>query len=72
MSEHYTRNTLECTAWCAKCQRDTQHRVDGGRKGPCIDPAHPYPIDDLTNAQRYRREEERRAKEQPSLFGDRP
>jgi hypothetical protein len=38
MPEHYTKNTLECTAWCAKCQRNTQHRVDGGRRGPCIDP----------------------------------
>jgi hypothetical protein len=43
MTEHYTRNTLECTAWCARCQRMTQHRVDGGRKGPCIDPKHLKP-----------------------------
>jgi hypothetical protein len=37
MAEHYTKNTLECTAWCGKCQRDTQHRVDGGRRGPCLE-----------------------------------
>lgn len=43
MTEHYTRNTEEATAWCKKCQRFTQHRVDGGRKGPCIDPQHPQP-----------------------------
>lgn len=43
MSEHYPRNTEECTAWCKKCQRFTQHRVDSGRKGPCIDPNHPKP-----------------------------
>ena len=43
MTEHYTRNTEEATAWCARCQRMTQHRVDGGRKGPCIDPQHPTP-----------------------------
>jgi hypothetical protein len=36
MSEHYTQNTLEVTAWCGKCQADTQHRVDGGRRGPCL------------------------------------
>ena len=37
MSEHYTKNTLEATAWCAKCQKQTQHRVDGGRLGPCLE-----------------------------------
>jgi hypothetical protein len=37
MPEHYTRNTLECTAWCAKCQKMTQYRVDGGRRGPCLE-----------------------------------
>lgn len=37
MSEHYTRNTLECTAWCNRCNRFTQHRVDHGRKGPCLE-----------------------------------
>jgi hypothetical protein len=43
LAEHYTRNTLECTAWCKKCQKMTQHRVDSGRKGPCIDEKHPQP-----------------------------
>jgi hypothetical protein len=37
MTIHYTKNTLEVTAWCGKCQRDTQHRVDGGRRGPCLE-----------------------------------
>jgi hypothetical protein len=40
MPEHFTKNTLGCTAYCRKCQRNTQHRVDGGRRGPCIDPDH--------------------------------
>jgi hypothetical protein len=44
MSEHYTRNTETVTAWCAKCNRVTEHRVDNGRKGPCIDPNHPAPL----------------------------
>lgn len=43
MVEHYTRNTETVTAWCLKCKRNTEHRVDGGRRGPCIDPAHPKP-----------------------------
>ena len=36
MPEHWTRNTLEVTAYCNKCADFTQHRVDGGRRGPCI------------------------------------
>jgi hypothetical protein len=40
MSEHYTKNTEEVTAYCRRCQRNTQHRVFGGRLGPCIDPEH--------------------------------
>jgi hypothetical protein len=26
--EHYTRNTVEVSAWCAKCSKRTMHRVD--------------------------------------------
>ena len=36
MPEHFTRNTLECTAWCNPCGGMTQHRVDDGRRGPCL------------------------------------
>jgi hypothetical protein len=36
MSEHYTRNTSEATEWCNKCNAMTQHRIDGGRRGPCL------------------------------------
>ena len=36
MGEHYTKNTLETTAYCGKCGEFTQHRVDGGRRGPCL------------------------------------
>lgn len=43
MGEHFTRNTETATAWCAKCGRNTEHRIDGGRKGPCLDPKHPRP-----------------------------
>lgn len=39
--EHYTRNTETVTAYCLKCRAFTEHRVDQGRKGPCLDPAHP-------------------------------
>lgn len=37
MGEHYTRNTETVTAWCDKCRRVTEHRVDGGRRGPCLE-----------------------------------
>ena len=37
MTEHYTRNTVSVSAWCAKCAKKTQHRVDGVRKGPCLE-----------------------------------
>jgi hypothetical protein len=37
MSEHYTRNTISASAWCGKCQKQTQHRIDDRRKGPCLD-----------------------------------
>lgn len=36
MSEHYTKNTVSATAWCAKCGKPTEHRVDSGRLGPCL------------------------------------
>lgn len=37
MAEHYTRSTVSAEAWCAKCGKRTQHRIDGVRKGPCLD-----------------------------------
>lgn len=43
MSEHFPKSTETATGWCKKCQRNTEHRVDGGRLGPCIDPNHPKP-----------------------------
>jgi hypothetical protein len=71
MPEHYTKNTLECTAYCAKCGRDTQHRVDGGRRGPCIDPRHP--VQAMTKAQAARKEKQERERQNPGLFkGDKP
>ena len=36
MSEHFTKNTVEASAWCPKCQKRTQHRVDKGIVGPCL------------------------------------
>jgi len=66
MPERYTRNTLECTAWCNKCRGMSQHRVDGGRRGPCIDAKHP--VQELTKAQEERRRKEERELRSPRLF----
>lgn len=35
MTEHYTKNTVSVSAWCPKCRKETMHRVDAGRRGPC-------------------------------------
>lgn len=37
MGQHYTRNTVSADAWCAKCRKNTQHRVDDRRLGACLD-----------------------------------
>ena len=37
MSQHYTRNTVSASAWCPKCGKPTQHRIDDRRVGPCLD-----------------------------------
>jgi hypothetical protein len=37
MTQHFTRNTVSVAFWCGKCQKSTQHRIDGGRKGPCLE-----------------------------------
>lgn len=63
MSEHYTRNTVSAASWCAKCQKQTQHRIDEGRKGPCLDC-----IAKLTIAHAQNEIDQRRAAKQGELF----
>jgi len=36
MPEHYTKSTLSASVWCNTCGKNTQHRIDGGRRGPCL------------------------------------
>lgn len=36
MSQHYPKSTVEASAWCKKCRKDTMHRVDGVNLGPCL------------------------------------
>jgi hypothetical protein len=35
--QHYTRLTVSATAYCRKCGKSTSHRVDGTRRGPCLE-----------------------------------
>jgi hypothetical protein len=37
MAEHYTANTESVTAWCNKCNHNTQHSVSGNRRGRCLE-----------------------------------
>lgn len=37
MSEHFTKSTVSAEFYCSKCRRMTQHRIHGGRKGPCLE-----------------------------------
>lgn len=37
MTEHFTRSTVSSAFHCAKCGKQTQHRIDSGRKGPCLE-----------------------------------
>lgn len=37
MTEHFSRNTVSATFHCGKCGKATAHRIDSGRKGPCLE-----------------------------------
>jgi hypothetical protein len=44
MTEHYTRNTVSASAFCKRCRAHTQHQVQGGLMGACMDcQARPLP-----------------------------
>ena len=34
--QHYTRDTVEVSVWCNVCHKETMHRVDDRRRGPCL------------------------------------
>ena len=36
MTQHYTRNTVEVSAWCQKCHKQTMHSVYGVKLGACL------------------------------------
>ena len=71
MPEHYTKNTLECTGWCNPCGKFTQHRVDGGRRGPCLDCILKRKVESEAEHLRQKKAEEERVEQErqnPRLF----
>jgi hypothetical protein len=68
MPEHFTKNTLECTAWCNTCQRPTQHDVSCGRRGRCKE--HSVPHRTKIQERRLVKSVEKQIcdREQPKLF----
>ena len=77
MSEHLTESAIgeEAPAYCRKCKRITQHRVDrvavgshAGKPGPCLEHASQWMTLDQIARRAYALEQSRQGK----LFGDRP
>ena len=70
MTEHYPTNCCEASAWCPKCQKRTQHRVDKGIVGPCMACIAKY--DNQVQAEVFDLDElrEKLSPRQAGLFGD--
>jgi ribosomal protein L44E len=37
MPQHYTRATTEVSVYCNRCRKETMHRVDDRKRGPCLE-----------------------------------
>ena len=37
---HHSKLTVEAQEWCQSCGKLTFHRIDDGRRGPCLNPQH--------------------------------
>jgi ribosomal protein L44E len=74
MGEHYTKATKECDVYCTRCDMITRHRVDGGRRGPClaciarIEAEIASPTGGLSKAQQRRKAKNEKACQNPTLF----
>lgn len=60
MPHHFTKNTVSASFWCNKCGKETLHRIDGNRRGPCYTCMEAVPHGQRKQAQ----------VEQASLFTD--
>ena len=69
MAEHFTKNTVSVSAHCKACSKiagytkHTMHRVDGVKRGPCLEC-----IERLSTEHAQREIDERRAGRQENLF----
>jgi hypothetical protein len=52
MSQHYTRSTVEVSAYCNKCSKMTPHTVSDRRLGYCI-PCYDKPLPVQPDLPRY-------------------
>jgi ribosomal protein L44E len=63
MTQHFTRSTISADFYCSKCRKFTQHRIDSGRKGPCLN------CIERSNVEHAQNEiDQRRTERQSSLF----
>jgi hypothetical protein len=63
MTEHYSKQTVSVSAFCSKCNKSTEHRVDHGRKGPCL-----RCVEKLQADFTYHEQEKRKEQRQGVLF----
>jgi len=63
MTEHYSKQTVSVSAFCKKCQKHTEHRVDTGRLSACTRCEERLQIEHA-----YREQERRQAQRQGVLF----
>ena len=68
MTQHFTHSTVSASFWCGKCSSYTQHRIDSGRKGPCLDCMAKY--DAEKNVRDLDELREKLSPRQAGLFGD--
>jgi ribosomal protein L44E len=64
MTQHYQRNTTEVMAFCPTCGRNTMHRVDSGRRGPCLEDHR----QGMSVKQQKQKEKQEADKDQGKLF----
>ena len=57
MTEHYSKQTVSVSAFCLKHNKYTEHRVDGGRKGPCVRCMEELQVEHAYNEQEQRQEQ---------------
>lgn len=62
--QHYQRNVTGVMKYCPTCQRQTLHRVDDRRVGPCTE-TH---VTGMTKAQEKRAAQKAHDEQNPGLF----